>query len=84
MAVLPAARLQRFGKAIVLGLERLAGAAGAARLHLLTQSVSPFFEALGFRQKPRDLAPASIAATAEFQSLCGGAAYLVKAVRDVW
>lgn len=62
-------------------VERLEGVAESTveRLHLLTNGRAEFFRALGYVDTDRDRAPAFIAATAQFRSLCGPrATYLVK------
>jgi amino-acid N-acetyltransferase len=62
-------------------VERLEGVADGAveRLHLLTSGTGEFFRKLGYAYADRDAAPAFIAATAQFTSLCGPrATYLVK------
>jgi amino-acid N-acetyltransferase len=66
-------------------LERLAGADGAERLHLLTTDAAPFFEHLGYEKLDRAEAPAAIAATEQFRTLCSGSAtYLTRKVRTAW
>jgi amino-acid N-acetyltransferase len=65
---------------IMLGLlEARAGELGVARLHLLTNTAAPFFAASGYAAADRTTAPASIASSREFTTLCpASAAYLVK------
>lgn len=78
LVVLPTRRGQGFGRMLV---ERLEGVVDGAvdRLHLLTNGTAEFFRALGYADADRDRAPAFIAATAQFASLCGPCAtYLVK------
>jgi len=78
LVVLPTRRGQGYGRMLV---ERLEGVAGGAveRLHLLTNGSAEFFRRLGYADADRDAAPALIAATAQFTSLCGPrATYLVK------
>lgn len=78
LVVLPTRRGKGFGRMLV---ERLEGATDGAieRLHLLTNGTAAFFRALGYVDADRDQAPAFIAATAQFSSLCGPrATYLVK------
>ncbi len=78
-------RGKRHGKAVAQMLERQAGADGAQRLHLLTTDAAPFFQSLGYEQRDRAEAPAAIAATGQFRTLCSaGAAYLTKTVRTAW
>jgi amino-acid N-acetyltransferase len=78
LVVLPIRRGKGYGRMLA---ERLEGAADGAvdRLHLLTNGTAGFFRALGYVDADRDRAPAFIAATAQFTSLCGPrATYLVK------
>ncbi|MGN6376885.1 MAG: GNAT family N-acetyltransferase [Sphingomonas sp.] len=78
LVVLPTRRGEGYGRILV---ERLEGVADGAvkRLHLLTSGTGEFFRRLGYAHADRDAAPAFIAATAQFTSLCGPrATYLVK------
>lgn len=51
------------------------------RLHLLTTTAAPFFRRLRYRDADREQAPAHIATTEQFASLCpASAVYLVKDV----
>jgi len=78
LVVLPTRRGKGYGRMLV---ERLEGVADGAveRLHLLTSGTGEFFRRLGYTDADRDAAPAFIAATAQFTSLCGPrATYLVK------
>ena len=85
IAVVPAARGKRFGKAVAMTLERLAGEDGAQRLHLLTTTAAPFFERLGYVAADRSTAPVEISASAEFVGLCPAtASYMTKGVRRSW
>jgi amino-acid N-acetyltransferase len=78
-------RGKRHGKAVAQTLERQAGADGAERLHLLTTAAALFFEQLGYEKRDRAEAPAEIAATEQFRTLCSSsAAYLTKRVRTAW
>ena len=74
-------RRMGLGRTIVAALEDKARTLGALRLHLLTNGASPFFRACGYANADRTAAPASIASSAEFTSLCpASAAYLVKSL----
>jgi arsenate reductase len=85
LAVAPTARGKRFGKAVAMTLERLAGEDGAKRLHLLTTTAAPFFERLGYIAADRAAAPFEISASAEFAGLCPATAhYMTKDVRRTW
>ncbi len=71
------------GSAMLALLEDAARGAGAERLHLLTTSAGPFFRARGYSPASRSQAPAEIAGSREFRSLCPASAeYLVKALAD--
>jgi len=65
---------------VMLGLlEDRARDLGVLRLHLLTNTAAPFFAASGYAAADRKTAPASIASSREFTTLCPtSAAYLVK------
>lgn len=79
LVVLPSRRAQGHGAALVARLEELARHDEARRLHLLTRSSRSFFRRLGYADADRTTAPAVIAGTAQFTSLCpSSAAYLVK------
>lgn len=78
LVVLPTRRGKGYGRMLV---ERLEGVADGAveRLHLLTSGTGELFRQLGYVDADRGAAPAFIAATAQFTSLCGPrATYLVK------
>ena len=67
---------------VMLGLlEAEARELGAARLHILTNSATRFFVANSYAAADRATAPASIASSREFTTLCpASAAYLVKSL----
>ncbi len=46
--------------------------------YLLTESAAPFFTALGFSPCPREEAPAAVAGTAQFSTLCPSSAKLMR------
>ncbi|AOR80265.1 GNAT family N-acetyltransferase [Novosphingobium resinovorum] len=80
LVVLPTRRGKGYGRMLVERLEEIADGA-VERLHLLTSGTGEFFRRLGYAEADRDAAPAFIAATAQFTSLCGPrATYLVKDV----
>lgn len=80
LVVLPTRRGKGYGRMLVQRLEGVADR-GVERLHLLTSGTREFFRRLGYADAGRDAAPAPIAATAQFTSLCGPrATYLVKDV----
>lgn len=79
LVVLPSRKRQGHGGLLVAHVETVARRDGVERLHLLTTTVADFFRTRGYRLAERTHAPAVIAATAQFTSLCpGSAAYLVK------
>lgn len=79
LVVLPSRKRQDHGALLVAHAEAFARREGVERLHLLTTTVAGFFRARGYRPADRTNAPAAIAETAQFTSLCpGSAAYLVK------
>lgn len=69
------------GQAITRLLLDKANGADASAVYLLTDTAAPFFEALGFRAIPRDVAPAAILATRQAANLCPASATLM--VKDL-
>lgn len=79
LVVLPGRKRQGHGGLLVAHAEAFARRAGVERLHILTTTVADFFRARGYRAFDRANAPAAIAATAQFTTLCpSSASYLVK------
>ena len=76
--VLPAWRSEGVGGAIVEAMVEFACEQGVQRLHLLTMRSADFFAARGFGPLPRAEAPARIAATSEFASLCPSSAVFMR------
>ena len=74
----PAARGRGHGCAMVDAVAREAASRGVANLWLLTLDAAPFFAKAGFASVARDQAPAGIAATAEFKSLCPASAVCMR------
>jgi amino-acid N-acetyltransferase len=70
LVVAPAHRGRGLGDGLVRRLERAAADWGVERFWLLTTTAKTFFARRGFRVTPRADAPAEIAATHEFKSLC--------------
>ena len=69
------------GRSLLALLENVARVMLVQRLHLLTNTAAPFFAANGYTVADRATAPAPIAASREFATLCpASAAYLVKAL----
>lgn len=64
------ARGRGHGRALVDAIACEAAKRGTVRLWLLTLDAAGFFEKAGFARVARSQAPAPIAATAEFRSLC--------------
>jgi N-acetylglutamate synthase-like GNAT family acetyltransferase len=80
LVVLPSRRGHGHGVRLVRDVESML--AGHVRLHLLTNTATDFFRALGFAEAARAEAPDNIASTQQFSSLCpASAAYLVKDLR---
>lgn len=73
----PKERGQGAGTRLIQALSALAAKEGAKALWLLTTGGGAVFEAAGFETKPRDAAPAWIAQSAQFRSLCGPTAELM-------
>lgn len=72
------------GAALIEALETQAAFQGIERLHLLTATARAFFERCGYRMADRTTAPAAVASSAEFRSLCpASASYLVKTIGRV-
>jgi arsenate reductase len=78
VVVFPRARTQANGTGIVNWLAAEAARRGANELFLLTTTAADFFEKRGFRPVDRNEAPAAIASTAEFTSLCPASAVLMR------
>lgn len=78
VVVFPRARTQANGTGIVNWLAAEAVRRGADELFLLTTTAAKFFEKRGFRPVDRNEAPAAIASTAEFTSLCPASAVLMR------
>lgn len=70
LVVLPAARGEGVGRALVEALESSARRRGIGELWLLTIDADPFFSNLGFGIRRRDDAPEAIRRSREFSSLC--------------
>ena len=78
LAVTPSLRNRTIGHGLFEQLLSIARQSGVRNLHLLTTTAEKFFAGSGFSTMPRDAAPASIKATAEFSLLCpSSSAYMV-------
>jgi amino-acid N-acetyltransferase len=81
LVVTPAYRGRGLGDELVRRLERAAAEWGVERFWLLTTTAEAFFARRGFRVTPRAGAPAKIAATHEFKSLCPSTAICLSRAR---
>jgi amino-acid N-acetyltransferase len=79
VAVAREMRGKGLGKGVVDDLVARAKERGARSISLLTETAAGFFEGLGFRKLPRDLAPKEIATSSEFTSVCPvSATFMIK------
>jgi amino-acid N-acetyltransferase len=81
LVVAPAHRGRGLGDKLVRGLEQAAAEWGVERFWLLTTTAEAFFARRGFRVTPRAGAPAKIAVTHEFQTLCPATAICLTRAR---
>jgi amino-acid N-acetyltransferase len=82
-AVLPAYREQGLAQRLLAALESHAVATGHQDLYLLTNTAPDYFARRGFRPLAREEAPAAVAASPEFRSLCpASAVFMHKALSD--
>jgi amino-acid N-acetyltransferase len=70
LAVRPGFRGTGIGRELVRERTEHARARGLGSVFLLTTSATEYFENLGFRQTPRAAAPAELAKSKEFESIC--------------
>jgi N-acetylglutamate synthase-like GNAT family acetyltransferase len=66
----PALRGNGTGRDLVRRVAEAARSQGVARIWLLTVDADRFFGLLGFRQAPREAAPAAIQSTSQFRTGC--------------
>jgi amino-acid N-acetyltransferase len=79
LVVVPDARTQGVGSAMVRHAENYAAARQVQGLYLLTTTAESFFERLGYRRIDRTQAPPSIRSSREFASLCpASSAFMIK------
>jgi len=82
LAVSPSERCKGLGGALLRHAERHLAFVGVSAIYLLTTTAEPFFVSHGYRIASRHEAPASIAATGQFASLCpASSAFMVKLLR---
>jgi len=78
LVVDPECRGAGLGRVLVKKLESQAASQGVRELWLLTIDADAWFQGLGYEVRQRNEAPAAIAQTAEFVSLCPGDAVLMQ------
>jgi len=78
LVVDPEFRGAGIGRVLVKNLESHAIDQGVGEMWLLTIDADAWFQGLGYEARSRDQAPAAIAQTAEFVSLCPGDAVLMQ------
>jgi N-acetylglutamate synthase-like GNAT family acetyltransferase len=74
VAVAPAWRNRRLGRALVTRVIAEAEARGAKALYLLTTTADAYFPSFGFAKTSRDQVPEDVRATAEFRGACPASA----------
>ena len=74
VAVAPAWRNRKLGRALVTRVIAEAEARGAKALYLLTTTADAYFPSFGFRKTARDEVPEDVRAPAEFKSACPASA----------
>ena len=77
LAVAGAMRSRGLGRELVAHVEGLARGQGVRRLFLLTTDAGGYFAGLGYVECARETAPAAVAATTQFASLCPASAALM-------
>lgn len=77
LVVRPERRGAGLGAAILGAIEQAATDDGVAALYLLTTTAEPFFRRHGYQAAERANAPAAIAGSAEFRTLCPASAALL-------
>lgn len=78
LAVGEAARGTGLGTRLTEAAEAQARKHGADAVYLLTTTAAPFFRARGYRDIPREAAPAPITQTREYAELCPASAELLE------
>lgn len=83
VAVDEAHRGTGLGKELVAAAEELAREEGVQTLYLLTTTAEGFFAGLGYRKVPREEAPADVAGTEQFATLCpSSSSFMAKTLRE--
>ncbi len=77
LAIAPSFRGQGLGQRLAVEALRLAAAAGAREVYLLTETAAEFFPRLGFAARDRASAPALVQQSIEFRSACPSSAVLM-------
>ncbi|MHB2166488.1 GNAT family N-acetyltransferase [Alsobacter sp. R-9] len=77
LAVGPGQRAAGIGSVLLAALLQRAHAEGAREAWLLTTSAAPIFARHGFRLADRDMAPAVVTGSLQFQGLCPASAQLM-------
>ena len=77
VAVAPAWRSRGLGRALVTRTIAEAEARGVNALYLLTTTAEHYFPTFGFEKTTRELVPADVRATAEFQGACPASAIVM-------
>lgn len=71
-------RASGLGSALVLEVERQAGAEGLESIYLLTTTAEAFFSHRGYARVPRDAVAAGIRGSSEFASVCPASAAVMR------
>jgi len=77
VAVTPSRQGQGIGQALIAAVHAEASRRGITTLYLLTTTATAYFARLGFSVEARELAPAALQASAEFQGACPASAALM-------
>jgi amino-acid N-acetyltransferase len=82
VAVDDAHRGTGLGSELVTAMEEHAREEGVRELYLLTTTAEGFFTGLGYQKIPREQAPASVTATAQFAELCpSSSCFMIKSLQ---
>lgn len=78
VVVPPERRRSGNGRRLIEAVLAQAASLGHGEIHLLTMTAADYFERLGFQRVPRASAPAGVADSAQFTTLCPGSAVLMR------